>query len=253
MGDKARQVLADNAAAVVPDTLIHSEWFDKTTDRKRKIFVGARPYNYIKDQLSGKSSGRLPTGERIEFVQEGKPRRDQVTIMVDPAALDAAWKAADPGYYVPLGGEQKGGSRKRFEEFLEKGRPIEAPRVVLGKDGSPFFDNGRHRFAVLRDKGIDRIAVTVPKYQADKFRERFGAASGSGEEIGVPDWPHFISTSGQRLTLKQLQAESPDARAARVDAVRRQLAERRELLKQTATFGFLTGTQEDSNERQVRR
>jgi SPP1 gp7 family putative phage head morphogenesis protein len=115
LSDKARGVLADNAAAVVPDTLIHSEWFDKTTDKKRKLFVGARPYNWMAGQV----------------------------------AKDGNWSG------------------------------------------------------------------------------------------GKPDWPHFVDTTGRKLSLKQLQAESPAARATRVDAVRRQLAERRELLKQTATFGFL--------------
>jgi hypothetical protein len=39
------------------------------------------------------------------------------------------------------------------------------------------FEDGRHRFSVLRDKGVDRIALSVPKEQAAKFRERFGEAA----------------------------------------------------------------------------
>jgi Phage Mu protein F like protein len=56
----------------------------------------------------------------------------------------------------------------------------------------------------------------------------------------TPRWEDFLEpTSGDLLTLDELKDESPDERAARVAAVRVVIAERNDLLRRMATFGWL--------------
>lgn len=100
---------------------------------------------------------------------------------VEPDAFDLAWRQSGQDY-VGLGGE--GGISGRYERFgrwltrTEKGREparkigqkIEAPTVSANVDGSPFFENGRHRFAFLRDRG-QRIEVALRPEDAKRMRE----------------------------------------------------------------------------------
>jgi len=56
-------------------------------------------------------------------------------------------------------------------------------------NGEVSFIDGRHRMAVMRDRGEPRMAVTVPKDQADEFQRRFG--------IGTK--PHPVTATGREL------------------------------------------------------
>lgn len=113
--------------------------------------------------------GTLPNGNRIEFQpheRQERQRKDYVTIMVDRAALDRAWQK-DRGYYIPSGGggPEIGGRRDNFRKFLDREDrpPIQASQVaIIDGEGASFID-GRHRFSMLRDMGIDRVAITIEK------------------------------------------------------------------------------------------
>lgn len=109
------------------------------------------------------SSALLPSGERIEFERHPSSSSREVMVLADPDKLEPfSW--AEP---VP-------GRKENFERFLTTGKPVQAPRVVLDKEGEPDFVDGRHRFAVLKARGATRIPVMIPRGQADKFREKFG-------------------------------------------------------------------------------
>jgi hypothetical protein len=56
----------------------------------------------------------------------------------------------------------------------------------LDTQGNPSFEDGRHRFAVLRDAGIDRVAVTVPKDQAAEVQRKFGDDSHESALASIP-------------------------------------------------------------------
>jgi len=75
--------------------------------------------------------------------------------------FDKAW-SKDRDFYVGPGGSGASiGSRyKRFISFLANytGK-IETPIVYVDDDGKVSFSNGRHRFAVLRDLGAEKIPV----------------------------------------------------------------------------------------------
>lgn len=122
-------------------------------------------------------TGRLADGRVVHFVPHPNQRPDETMIMVDPRKWDEGWQK-DSMYLPPEGqgggGEVKG-RREDFKRFLGTGLPVQASRGGLGPDGLPYFEDGRHRFAVLRDLGADRVAVTVSKKQAKKILKKYGA------------------------------------------------------------------------------
>ena len=80
--------------------------------------------------------------------------------------------------FIDEGG--KGGIGRRydgFKEFQKTGKPIEMAEVGLDHNNPEAvnFNNGRHRFSVMRDQGVKTIPVAVIKEHADEFKRRFGA------------------------------------------------------------------------------
>lgn len=55
---------------------------------------------------------------------------------------------------------------KKFYEYLETGLNINSPIIVFSNDVNGIFgvhiEDGRHRFAILRDMGMKKIPVAVP-------------------------------------------------------------------------------------------
>ena len=62
---------------------------------------------------------------------------------------------------------------KKFEEFLKNANNIEASEVSVSEDGRVGFTNGRHRYAYLRDNGIEAIPVAMSR-KSIKNSEKFG-------------------------------------------------------------------------------
>jgi hypothetical protein len=117
----------------------------------------------------------LPDGQTVEFTRHEASPKSEVLVMIDPRRLDPAWQQ-DVGFYLPTGsvGETEvAGRREGVKEFLKKKRPVQASRVELDRHGRVFFRDGRHRFAVLRDQGAERVGVMVPRRQEKKFKEQF--------------------------------------------------------------------------------
>ena len=105
-------------------------------------------------------------------------RRD-VTVLVDVRKLDDAL-AESPESYVGMQGRGADFERyRRFERFLLNARATDGaivmPRATLDGDG-PSLADGRHRFAVFRDQGAAVVPVTVPRSEASRFRELYGAS-----------------------------------------------------------------------------
>jgi len=103
---------------------------------------------------------------------------------------DRAWKASEPSQYVGRGGAGGiGGRYERFRQWLA-GEPLQVTktRTLLGRapggriiaptcgvlEGSRgpnvYFDNGRHRYAVMRDAG-ERVVVALRAPDAARARE----------------------------------------------------------------------------------
>ena len=115
----------------------------------------------------------------LHYVQSTQSRNHgDVPVSVDILKLDTAHAQAQPDSHVgPEGAGGIEGRYQRFSEWLNKGESIEMPEMNFDWAGRPQFINGRHRFAVLRDKGRKTIEVAVPPDQVKKFQETFGPES----------------------------------------------------------------------------
>lgn len=110
------------------------------------------------------------------FVPSGAARAaGDVTVVVSVRKLNAAW-ARDTGFYISPGGggAEIAGRRAGFQSFLATGRPIEQSRVELTRNGTAQFTDGRHRFSLLRDQGLERVPISVPRSQAARIKRELG-------------------------------------------------------------------------------
>lgn len=106
---------------------------------------------------------------------ERPSRKGYVYLDADVDKMDGSWKN-ESDYYV--GKDGVGGLNDRYETvsgFIDRGNPIVMPEVSMRtSDGVVTFIDGRHRFAVLRDKGLKKIKVAVPRDKAEGFKELYG-------------------------------------------------------------------------------
>lgn len=69
---------------------------------------------------------------------------------------------------------------------------------------------------------------------------RYSTVANQLGDDAAPSWEHFVNPeTGSLLPLKELQGEAAEDRAIRIQKVRLVIAERRELLRQTSTYGFI--------------
>jgi hypothetical protein len=115
----------------------------------------------------------------VEFKpQENADSDEYVTIVVSVAKVDAVL-ALDKDMYVGPGGEN--GIEGRYQNVKDQlsksrdgGEPFEQPRGGLTTDGVITIEDGRHRWAVLRDEGADGVPISVPRDQVDQIRRLYG-------------------------------------------------------------------------------
>ena len=97
-------------------------------------------------------------------------------VAVDVAKLDRGWQFPDNCYIGPDGSGATAGRIELFEGWLSEhsGESILVPTVYLSdKRNRVRFHDGRHRFAVLRDRGYRTVKVGVPRGQVGRFRKHF--------------------------------------------------------------------------------
>jgi hypothetical protein len=135
--------------------------------------------------LQGKSrmqhmSKLLPPSnrEKITFQLLKSDRSQFALVEIDVSKVDAAWRASGEGYISPDGTGAKEGRLEGFATWLtaHPGEPIIASWVYLDGLERVCFADGRHRFALLRDRGYLVIKIAVRKKQAADFRKRFSAS-----------------------------------------------------------------------------
>ena len=98
------------------------------------------------------------------------------SVEVDIEKFDKGW-SLDKVCYMPPKGIASSQRKLRFVDFLREGEPIIIPDVSLLPDNIPHFDNGRHRFSVLRDLGLEKMPMAVDDDHVNTFRRLFGLAS----------------------------------------------------------------------------
>ena len=125
-----------------------------------------------------------PELERLTWDTRSRARggpvlADETVVWVDVPRVDALWR----GNRVGPGGEGGiAGRYPRFVAFLEEGVPIRPPSIYLVGDRRGkviMFEDGRHRFAVLRDLGLDRMPVVVMRDQAAELEGLVGVGDPS--------------------------------------------------------------------------
>jgi hypothetical protein len=99
-------------------------------------------------------------GNKIEYVNTDK--------------FENAFKKDETGYIGKGGTENAIGKRYQgVEEFLKTAPSMRASEVHVRPNGSVVFGDGRHRYAFLRDQGLDKIPISM---DADSIKnaKKFG-------------------------------------------------------------------------------
>ena len=110
----------------------------------------------------------------IEWVPQWSVAGD-VVVWIDIAKADRAWRR-DPDYYIPPNGPDHEHKYRKFGQWLsaEPVRTVWMPHVGLWRYTLQFTD-GRHRFAWMRDHGVQSLPVTIIEAQARRLRNWLGS------------------------------------------------------------------------------
>jgi hypothetical protein len=97
-------------------------------------------------------------------------------VNISPETFDKAFSKTD-WQYVGKGGEGGiEGRYKGFENWLKDAKSMTASNVSVNKDGGIVFGDGRHRYAVLRDMGLDKLPISMDKESIENAK-KFGYLS----------------------------------------------------------------------------
>ena len=94
---------------------------------------------------------------------------DTKKIVLKPAKTNVLEQKFKESGSLYVGRKGQNGSKEKYDNikrYLETGEPIVAPHIYFEvKDNKPsvHFQDGRHRFAVLRDLGMREIPVAIDK------------------------------------------------------------------------------------------
>jgi hypothetical protein len=120
-------------------------------------------------------------------------------VNINPETFDKAFSKTD-WQYVGKGGEGGiEGRYKGFENWLKDAKSMTASNVSVNKDGGVVFGDGRHRYAVLRDMGLDKLPISMDK-ESIKNAKKFGY---------IADETSFQYPQQEALNLAQQRAALP--------------------------------------------
>lgn len=106
-------------------------------------------------------------------------------VNVNPTAFDEAFSKTSWQYVGEKGKEGISGRYEKFENFLKDAKSIEASNVSVNKDGGIVFGDGRHRYAVLRDMGLDELPIVMDK-ESIKNAKKFGYLADTPKKPSYP-------------------------------------------------------------------
>ena len=92
---------------------------------------------------------------------------------IDPKVFDKAFAKSSWQY---VGEKGKGGIEGRYEKFAEwvkNADSMNASNVAVNKDGGVTFGDGRHRYAYLRDEGVEKIPMAMDE-ESIKYAKKHG-------------------------------------------------------------------------------
>jgi len=111
-------------------------------------------------------------------------------VNVPAQEVDQRWQSSplNKNFYLEPGGEGPnyiGDRYQQAQDFLESGKPMYAPEVTVREDGTIHFDDGRHRFAAMRDRGMSDVPLAMDDESLanlQKTKAAFGPAPVSESE-----------------------------------------------------------------------
>ena len=106
-------------------------------------------------------------------------------VNVNPSAFDEAYSKTGWQYVGEKGKDGISGRYEKFENYLKDAKSIEASNVSVNKDGGIVFGDGRHRYAVLRDMGLDELPIVMDK-ESIKNAQKFGYLADSPKNPIAP-------------------------------------------------------------------
>lgn len=123
----------------------------------------------------GKDSSAIQIGDRTIPVTINRidKKSGGELVNVNPSAFDEAFSKTSWQYVGEKGKEGISGRYEKFQNFLKDAKSIEASNVSVNKDGGVVFGDGRHRYAVLRDMGLDELPIVMDK-ESIKNAKKFG-------------------------------------------------------------------------------
>lgn len=189
-------------------------------------------------------------GRQVKVTEEGTDyvqplnRPDKVLVEIPVEKIDEAWKK-QPENYLPTketGTTEIKGRREAFQEWESKrDQPIESPTPYINEDGSVEFIDGRHRFAVLRDRGDKTVVVAVDQNQVENFKQLSAEKpTAKVEEVVTPpieekpltkkekamgEYKDYVSglTTEQRQVAGKLIKDKPVSPAVQMRAIKKKL------------------------------
>jgi len=112
---------------------------------------------------AGKSAVKLGDKVLPVTMHPIEAREGNVLANVNPQAFDKAFKKTEWQYVGPQGQGGIGDRYNKFGEFAQTAPSMNASNVSVDKIGRITFGDGRHRYAYLRDQGVDSIPMSMDK------------------------------------------------------------------------------------------
>ena len=94
-------------------------------------------------------------------------------VHVNPDTFDKAFQKSSWQYVGPKG---EGGIKdrySRFADYAKSAKSANASNAGVNKEGVITFGDGRHRYAYMRDQGLDKIPMSMDKQSIEHAR-RYG-------------------------------------------------------------------------------
>jgi len=159
------KALGKQAYEITEDMLAKQGMMPSVVPRKQTIekeFNKVEPTISVQDRIIPITLHPVEArqGNKIEYVNTDK--------------FENAFKKDETGYIGKGGTENAIGKRYQgVEEFLKTAPSMRASEVHVRPNGSVVFGDGRHRYAFLRDQGLDKIPISMDA-DSIKYAKKFG-------------------------------------------------------------------------------
>ena len=97
-------------------------------------------------------------------------RAGRQIVHVNPKAFDKAFSKSSWQYVGPKGEGGIEGRDQKFADFAKDAPSVHASNADVNKEGGITFGDGRHRYAYLRDQGVQSIPMSMDKQSIQHAR-----------------------------------------------------------------------------------